>query len=327
MIDRIEAPIPWLEIAVDEAIMAIGLGHHVPDSVLSTSLPVELSWDDKVAFAQKVGLDALGIYHWEAFGSLEDDSQPVISRIPKIERRQDLDLLEIPPVSAADLKTEVDRAKEAIGDSGIALFVEFSSCFEFAVADIGLENLCIQLVDDPLFVEEVLARYAAYTTEMVRIYNSFPEIDFLWIGDDLAYKTGPFISPVMLRKYVFPHIQSVVQKIQKPWFFHSDGDLSSIIDDILIWKPQAIHPIEGDAGKLISTKRDYGNRVALIGNLSVDLLSRGTPSEVALRARQLIDSASPGGGYGFSSGNALTRFMPFENIMAVSDVINEINDR
>jgi uroporphyrinogen-III decarboxylase len=327
MIDHRRGPVPWLEIAVDEAVMALGLGKNIPFHLLNSSIPVELSWREKVEFAIKVGLDALGIYHWQAFGSIEDNSRPVIARLPQIRKWTDLANLELPAVSYEELRNEVILAKEAIGDSGIALFVEFSSCLEFALADMGLEMMCLQLVDDPLFVEEVLDRYAAYTSHLVACYNRMPEVDFLWIGDDLAYKTGPFMSPGMLRKHVFPYIGRVVNQIQKPWFFHSDGDIGPVFEDILAWNPDAIHPIEGQLDDLLRYKKKYGDQVSLIGNLSVDLLSRGTPSEVASQTRVLLQEASIDGGYGFSSGNALTRYMPIENVLAAADVIQDFNSR
>ncbi|MGA9191782.1 MAG: hypothetical protein WBZ24_08625, partial [Anaerolineales bacterium] len=51
MFSRTEGPIPWLEIAVDEALVLKGLGRDVPTEVLNSTLPVDVSWDDKVAFA------------------------------------------------------------------------------------------------------------------------------------------------------------------------------------------------------------------------------------------------------------------------------------
>ena len=254
MFSRTEGPIPWLEIAVDEALVLKGLGRDVPTEVLNSTLPVDVSWDDKVAFALSVGLDAVGLYHWDSFGSVEDDTRPVLQRTPLILKRSDLTRLEIPLPTREELLPEVLRARAAIGDKGLALFVEFSSCLEFAMGDMGFLNMSENLLDDPGFVEEVLDRYTAYTSALVDIYNKIPEIDFFWIGDDLAYKSGPFFSPAMLRRHIFPHIQKVISKIAKPWIFHSDGDLTLVVDDILKWGPSAIHPIEGSLDDLYRFK-------------------------------------------------------------------------
>ena len=325
LFDRVEGPIPWLEIAVDEAVVLRGLGRDVSPALLESTLPVDVSWEDKVAFAVSLGLDAIGLYHWDSFGSIEDDTHPVLQRTPLILNRSDLPKLEIPSPTREELLPEVLRAHKAIGDSGLALFVEFSSCVEFAMADVGFLNLCENMFDDPGFVEEVLDRYTDYTSTLVDIYNSMPEIDFFWIGDDVAYKSGPFLSPGMLRQHVFPHIEKVVHKIAKPWVFHSDGDLTLLVDDILSWGPSAVHPIEGNLEDLCRFKTLFGHRAAVIGNLSVDLLSRGTPDTVAAETERMLAACGPGGGYGFSSGNALARYVRLENIRAAAETLRRFN--
>jgi uroporphyrinogen-III decarboxylase len=72
-------------------------------------------------------------------------------------------------------------------------------------------------------------------------------------------------------------------------------------------------------------KQDYGKRVALIGNLSVDRLARAEPDEIAHETRALLEMCSRGGGYGFSSGNALARYIKYENVLAVSKTLREFN--
>ena len=325
MLDHVEGPVPWLEIAIDEALVLQGLGKPVPPEALETILPIDVSWSDRVEIATRVGLDALGIYHWEAFGSTEDDTRPVLHRTPHILKRTDLSRLDIPNVTLEDVYPEVLRAKAAIGDTGLALFVEFATSLEFTLSDMGFENACLQIYDDPGFFGEVMERYAAYAAQLVSIYNRIPEIDFIWIGDDLAYKSGPFFSLDMYRRHVFPFIRKVVSQIEKPWMFHSDGDIAPLMEDIISWGPGAVHPIEGDTDRLLSFKQEYGQRIALIGNLSVDLLTRGSTSAVTHEAQRLIQNASVGGGYGFSSGNSLPRYANLENVFAVSRVVKEFN--
>ena len=325
MFDHIKAPVPWVEIAVNEVLIAQDLGKPIPREVLESTQPFDVSWLEKVGFATKVGLDALGIYHWEAFGSSKDKTRPVLHNTPLILKRSDLSKLDIPDITLEDVYPEVHRASAAIGDTGIALYVEFATCLEFAINDMGFENLSMQLIDDPGFVEEVLDRYVAYASNLVSLYNRIPEIDFIWIGDDLAYKSGPFFSPTTFRRYVFPFMRKVVEKIEKPWIFHSDGELGPLMEDILSWHPQAMHPLEGDTERFLRYKREYGQRVALVGNLSVDLLTRGSADEVIRETQALLDGASGGGGYGFSSGNSLARFVRIDNIYAVSKVIKKFN--
>jgi uroporphyrinogen decarboxylase len=203
--------------------------------------------------------------------------------------------------------------------------VEFAICLEYAFADIGFENLCVKLHQDPRFVEEVLDRYTSYAINLIEIYNQMAEIDFIWIGDDLAYNAGPFFSPDMYRKHVFPFIEKAVRKIEKPWLYHSDGNIMPLLEDILSWGMQGLHPLEPGAMDIFQMKREIGDRVALVGNLSVDQISRAPQAKIATETERLLRGCSPGGGYGFSSGNAIPRYANTSNLLAISETLAKFN--
>jgi uroporphyrinogen-III decarboxylase len=325
MFNRERTPVPWLEIAVDETVILRTLGKPVSADLMETIKPIDISWDDKVSFAQKIGLDALGIYHWESFGSSEDDSNPVLDRYPKIHKREDLKELHIPRYDYEELHQQVIEANNAIRGTGLALFVEFAICLEYVVADLGFENLCLQLFEDPDFVEEIINRYTEYAIHLIEIYNRMPEIDFIWIGDDLAYNSGPFFSPHMYEKFIFPSIRRAVSKITKPWVFHSDGNILPLMDEIISWGPKAIHPFEPGAMNIFDVKKLYGDQISLIGNLDVDDLARAPQEIVVKKVKQLLDSFAESGGYGFSSGNALARYIDLDNLNVVSQTIKDFN--
>ena len=325
MFNHEDGPVPWVEIAIDETVVLRGIDKPVTPEMFDNIQPIDISWSDRVNFAQRFGLDALGIYHWESYGSIEDDSLPVLKRTPLIKERKDLKKLIIPEFSFQDLAPQVAEAKQAIGESGVALFVEFAICLEYALLDLGFENFCLKMYDDPSFIDDVLDLYTTYSIQLIKIYNQMPEIDFIWIGDDLAYGSGPFFSPGVYRRHIFPFFKKAISAIEKPWVFHSDGNILPLMDEILSWGPSALHPLEPGAMDIFKVKQDYGKRVALIGNLSVDRLARAEPDEIAHETRALLEKCARGGGYGFSSGNALARYVKYENVLAVSKTLREFN--
>jgi 5-methyltetrahydrofolate--homocysteine methyltransferase len=253
-----EGPVPWVEIVVDEVVMAKVLGQvprdWMPESEAETKLG--LSWEEKVDFARHVGLSALGIFHWENLGSHQTGEFQVVARKSMIKSRADLGRLRVPRLTASDLYPEVEKALTAIGDTGIALFVEFAFCFDPAISDLGFENFCYQINDDPGFVVEVFKRYEEYIGNLIDIYSGMPEIDFIWV---------------------------------------------------------------------YQLKRDIGDRVCLNGNLDVDLIARGTRQQVVDETWRLLTHLNKGGGYMFSSGNAVSYFANVDNVLAVADAIRRFN--
>jgi len=145
--------------------------------------------------------------------------------------------------------------------------------------------------------------------------------------DDIAYNNGTFLSPEMMRKQVFPFYARLVRAVKDlgvPVFFHSDGRLTDVLDDMVDeigfegW--QSIQP---DVNDIAEIKAKYGDRLVLWGNISIDLLGRGTPEQVVEAVRELIQVAAPGGGFILSSSNALGWETSAANARALYDAGEE----
>lgn len=95
----------------------------------------------------------------------------------------------------------------------------------------------------------------------------------------------------------------------------TESDLSSI-------NPLEIPPM-GDC-RLAELKRDYGDKIGLMGNLhTTEIMLRGTPDDVRRASRQAIDDAAAGGGFILSTGDQCGRDTPDENIHAMIEVARD----
>jgi uroporphyrinogen decarboxylase len=70
-------------------------------------------------------------------------------------------------------------------------------------------------------------------------------------------------------------------------------------------------------------KREYGDRLCLLGNVDLNLLGMGTPEEVDEEVRGLIRDVGPGGGYMISSGNTLADYLRPENVLTLSQAVQK----
>jgi uroporphyrinogen decarboxylase len=68
-------------------------------------------------------------------------------------------------------------------------------------------------------------------------------------------------------------------------------------------------------------KRDYGDRLCLLGNVDLNLLGMGSPDAVDREVRELIREVGPGGGYIVTSGNSLAAYLLPENVLALSRAV------
>ena len=148
--------------------------------------------------------------------------------------------------------------------------------------------------------------------------------DFVFLPHDVAHNMGPFCSPSDFAEIVTPYLARVVARVKERGalaIFHSDGNLMSILDQILFCQPHALHSIDPMAGMDIAeVKRRTYPKIALMGNVQCNLLQDGPLSEIRRSALYCLEHGAPGGGYIFSTSNTIFPGMPlahYEYMLAV----------
>jgi len=136
-------------------------------------------------------------------------------------------------IDEGKLIENVRKAHEAIGNSGLALFVAHLLCLDPVIMDMGFENFCIKLYTDSSLVKEIMERYTQYYSKLDQIYSKLPEIDFIWIGEDIAFNDNTYLRPKVFMETVYPYFQRITSNIKKPWIYHSDGNIMGVLDELL----------------------------------------------------------------------------------------------
>ncbi|MDI6812299.1 MAG: uroporphyrinogen decarboxylase family protein [Desulfitobacteriaceae bacterium] len=191
------------------------------------------------------------------------------------------------------------------------------------IESMGLDEFSYAQVDNPELIHKIHRRFSEWSAEVVDHLNEM-DIDFFWANDDLAGNQGPFMSPKVFRELMLPNMKIVADRIKKPWIFHSDGNLFPIMEDLLSLGMTAVHPIQPAAMDIGKMKREYGQRVAIVGNIDLDYtLPLGSVDEVDAEVKNRIMTAGPGGGYIISSANSLTDYCKLENVLAMSEAIKK----
>ncbi len=152
-------------------------------------------------------------------------------------------------------------------------------------------------------------------------------VKIIWGGGDMASKNGPFYSPKTFRDLVLPglkKITSLCNKLGVYFLFRSDGNLWPVAKELFV--ESGIHgygEIEGDAGMdLVKLKKEYGH-LTFWGNVSCDILRRGTKADVINETKRCIDAAAKGGGYIFGTSNSVLSGTPPENVIAMYETAKE----
>ena len=87
--------------------------------------------------------------------------------------------------------------------------------------------------------------------------------------------------------------------------FHSDGDITSLLDFIVEAGFDALHCLEPPYVDLKLVKKKVGKKLCLLGNIDTShILVDGTQKEVEDAVEYAIKTLGPGGGYILSPSNS-----------------------
>lgn len=215
---------------------------------------------------------------------------------------------------------EAARRAEGKGEFALGLVISLSA--DPVLLSMGFDGFGYALADNPELVSEMLDRYADWTVEVLAEYQKL-DFDFVLCGDDVAHKTGPFMSPQVFRDMFWPRMKRVADAISLPWIQHCDGDLMPIMDDWLALGMNAIHPVEPGALDIFELKRRFGHRLCLCGNFDINILSLGTPEQTREEVRTKMAALAPGGRYVAASSTSIPGYVKPENFRAMVDAIRE----
>jgi uroporphyrinogen decarboxylase len=165
----------------------------------------------------------------------------------------------------------------------------------------GIERLMIDFHERPAFVEALFEKLAKQRRLQARRFAQ-AGVDVLRIGDDIATQRGLLVSTRLYRERIKPFHASVIAAARQvnpgiPVLYHSDGNLTDLLPDLIEIGVTAINPVQTECMDLVRVKREFGQHLTLWGCCSVQsVYARGTGQDVLNELRFLRQDIAPGGG-------------------------------
>lgn len=192
---------------------------------------------------------------------------------------------------------------------------------ENIISLLGYDNLCYLLFDDPDLVKEVSDHVGQRLLEYYLPAVQHENVGFICCNDDWGFNTQTMISPDDLRKYVFPWHKKIVElahRYNKPCILHSCGNFSEIIEDVIEDMGfDARHSYEDKIMPVEEAYEKYNGRIAILGGIDMNYISRQTPENVYRRSRDMLERSAQRGGYALGTGNSVPEYVPYENYLAM----------
>jgi uroporphyrinogen decarboxylase len=200
--------------------------------------------------------------------------------------------------------------------------------FETAWRLRGFENFMIDLADRNDIIAYLLDQLTSMLIENALILAR-AGVDILLLDDDVAMPTGLMISPDTWRYHFKDRLATVINIAREESpnlliFYHSDGDFTQLIPDLVDIGINVINPVQPDCMDGAAIKREFGDRLAMWGTVgTARLWDEGSPEQIRSEVRRCIETMGPEGlllapAYDID-------FAPFENIVAFVEAVKDFS--
>ncbi len=192
----------------------------------------------------------------------------------------------------------------------------------------GLEQLLFMFYDDPKLVEDMMDQVLYLDMEVAKRVVKDMKIDCVRFWEDMAYKSGPLISPDMFRKFELPRYRQVTDFLRSHGvdILHVDSD-GNIDELIPLWMEVGVNfpwPLEV-ASRMdgAAWRKKYGKDIILGGNIDKRVFTKGKAAireEVMSKVPYLVET----GGYFPCLDHVIPPDVPLDGFRYYINLLREI---
>ncbi len=223
-------------------------------------------------------------------------------------------------------------AIEAWGGAYAILGGDWSPYWHDAIDMLGMENLYMNMYDDPALVDALLKHLVDYYVDASnKIFEAAGDlIDIFFIGNDFGSQNGPLLSPAMFERFLLPHLRRLIDlghDFGLPVQLHCCGGFAPLIPLMIDAGLDALHSVQPSCRTmdLAELKQSFGDRIVFNGAVdSHHVLIEGDRDAVVRGTREVLEIMMPGGRYiGGASHDTILEETPVENVLAMFETIRE----
>lgn len=326
---------PAGELQIDGSLAERILGKHYPASDIVQNSIISYHRDRDVRLA--LDIDLLNVGHWPSTMLGKDENGYVYYRnnygceyyttehsrhIVKAILDEPEDAWDYPIPDIRNVDAECVR--RCAQETDFFIFAQIGGPVSMLDESLDFEDFLVWSYTNTDDITEAARKIMIYEIQKAKLFLD-AGADGIIIADDMAYNSGLFLPPNVMKKMVYPFYKQAVKEIKAykdiPVVLHSDGNLNEALDDILDCGFDALQSLQPSAGMdILKLKKSIGDKITLWGNMDLDyLMTNGTPEEVRQEAGRLIQNMGDTG-FILSTCNTLIDPIPAENAIALYSV-------
>jgi uroporphyrinogen-III decarboxylase len=208
------------------------------------------------------------------------------------------------PARYADLEDRMEAAREAAG-RGLMISQRIIGGYMYLRALMGPEGVLYMFYDDPELVHDCMQTWLDLADAVTARHQQYVTFDELFFGEDICYNHGPLISPDMIREFLFPYYEQLLNNIRarqidrnRHMHFHidTDGFADPVIPLYRELGMDAMSPFEVASGcDVVRTGREYPD-LAMFGGIDKRILAAG-PEAIDREIDRIFPAMRDRGGF------------------------------
>ena len=216
----------------------------------------------------------------------------------------------------------IEGKLEKYDDCFVVFKIGFS-LYERAWTMRGMENLLMDFIEHPEFVDELLGAIADYNIAQVREALKY-DIDAVYFGDDWGQQSGLQMGPGLWRRFIKAQLERMYSEVRgagKKVMIHSCGKVDELFEELIGIGLDCFNPFQPEVMDVFALMERYKGRLAFHGGMSTQqTLPYGSVADVRESAGRLMEAGSKGG-YVFSPAHAVEGDVPLENMLAFIEML------
>lgn len=324
--------VPFFEIQIDPELMSVMLGEDVPNPFETDPDRIKVKLGQDIELMHQLGYDYVIVWNMPVMpGNFElADDTAELSRGMRtwqsesggpISTRDDFEKFCWPDQTKRKY-TRFDFVSDRMPE-GMKIIAALPGPFETTRGLMGMTSLFYALSDDPELVADVFSKMGEQTLQAVTNISAIDAVGGVVLAEDIGMKNDLMMSPELFRELVLPwhkKISDAIHGHDKLFILHACGKIEKLMDDFIAdIGIDARHSFEDQVTPIEEAKRLYGNDIAVLGGVDMDLLARGSEEDVRRRVREIASVCAPGGGFGLGTGNSAANYIPPDNFLAMLD--------